>query len=158
MSGRSSSWSPNHVSGAWASSSAQPTMGPEVRPGDARCKVLGVRARQGHVLAPTAGTSHGASLPALCSPASPRRMPGTLSWGWLGIFETVFGDKCLLAKKKAGTQFCKCGKLGHGAGEDGEKLLLHQEGSPGRRALVPGGSDSLASRMTSVRCWKHLGK
>ena len=80
-------------------------MGPEVRPGDARCKVPGVRARQGHVLAPTAGTSHGASLPALCSPASPPRMPGTLSWGWLGIFETVFGDKRLLAKKKQELNF-----------------------------------------------------
>ena len=40
--------SPNHVSGAWASSLAQPTTGPEVRPGDAGCKVPGVRARQGH--------------------------------------------------------------------------------------------------------------
>lgn len=81
----------------------------------------------------TAGTSHAALLPAICSPASPPRMPGPLSWGWLGIFETAFVDKRLLAKKKkSGTQFCKCGKLGDGAGEDGENLLLHQEGSPGR--------------------------
>ena len=91
--------SPNHVSGAWASSLAQPTTGPEVRPGDSGCKVPGVRARQGHVLALTAGTSHGALLPAICSPASPPRMPGPPSWGWLGIFETAFVDKRLLAKK-----------------------------------------------------------
>ena len=48
----------------------------------------------------TAGTSHAALLPAICSPASPPRMPGPLSWGWLGIFETAFVDKRLLAKKK----------------------------------------------------------